>query len=93
MSSSSLRPDPTYNGREPGGCMSAISINDKTYHVAPEVAELLSMTSNERDFYRKLLEIIAYEHIVYRGLHKDDDTQTLSRLRRVAHEGLSVYTD
>lgn len=72
--------------------MSIITINDKAYHVAPEVSEILEIVSNQRDFYEKVLHIIAYEHIVYRGMHPDD-TKTLSRFRRLAHETLSVYPD
>jgi len=73
--------------------MSIINIDDKTYHVAPEVAALLQMISEERDFYKKLLEIIAYDHLVYHNLLKGEDSWTLSRFRRLAHEGLLVYSD
>jgi hypothetical protein len=70
--------------------MAMITINNKTYHVAPEVADLLRTVSEERDFYRKVLEAIAYEHLVYRSVGHED-RETLNRFRRLAHETLSVY--
>jgi hypothetical protein len=65
----------------------AITINKQVYHIDPEVARLIRWTTDQRDFYHKVLEIIAYEHLVNRTAGRQD-SETLGRFRRLAHETL-----